>query len=436
MEKETPAVDPVLLAPLRKTTWRFYALIGTLAVVVAVGAYAYTLQLQRGLSMTGLGDRVSWGMYISNFVFFIGISHAGTLISAILRVGNAEWRRPITRMAESITVMAILVGALFPLIDLGRPERMLNVFAYGRIQSAILWDFLSIATYLAGSFLYLYLPMIPDLALIKGRTGKSRLRSFVYRVLGRPWTGSPWQKLRLERAIGIMAIVIIPVAISVHTVVSWIFSMTLRVGWRTALFGPYFVAGAIFSGIATIIIAMAVFRRFYHLEKYITVKHFRNLAALLIVLNLVMVYFTISEYLTAAYGAESQEVVWLQVLSTGPYSLLFWFLVMGGLVTPLILLALRRSIATIVAAAVIIDIAMWVERFLIVVPTMMTPQTEFAWHLYTPTWVEWSITAGAIAGFALMYAVFSKVFPIISIWEVSEAPPEKAPEPAPEGVTA
>ena len=436
MEKETPAVDPVLLAPLRKTTWRFYALIGTLAVVVAVGAYAYTLQLQRGLSMTGLGDRVSWGMYISNFVFFIGISHAGTLISAILRVGNAEWRRPITRMAESITVMAILVGALFPLIDLGRPERMLNVFAYGRIQSAILWDFLSIATYLAGSFLYLYLPMIPDLALIKGRTGKSRLRSFVYRVLGRPWTGSPWQKLRLERAIGIMAIVIIPVAISVHTVVSWIFSMTLRVGWRTALFGPYFVAGAIFSGIATIIIAMAIFRRFYHLEKYITVKHFRNLAALLIVLNLVMVYFTISEYLTAAYGAESQEVVWLQVLSTGPYSLLFWFLVMGGLVTPLILLALRRSIATIVAAAVIIDIAMWVERFLIVVPTMMTPQTEFAWHLYTPTWVEWSITAGAIAGFALMYAVFSKVFPIISIWEVSEAPPEKAPEPAPEGVTA
>ena len=429
-------MDPVLLAPLRKTTWRFYALIGVLAVIVAVGAYAYMLQMQRGLSVTGLNDRVSWGIYISNFVFFIGISHAGTLISAILRVGNAEWRRPITRMAESITVMAILVGALFPLIDLGRPERMFNVFAYGRMQSAILWDFLSIATYLAGSFLYLYLPMIPDLALIKGKVGPGRIRSLVYRLLGRPWTGSGWQKRRLERAIGIMAIVIIPVAISVHTVVSWIFSMTLRVGWRTALFGPYFVAGAIFSGIATIIIAMAIFRRFYHLEKYITVKHFRNLAALLIVLNLVMVYFTISEYLTAAYGAESQEVVWLQVLSTGPYSLLFWFLVMGGLVTPLILLALRRSIATIVAAAVIIDIAMWVERFLIVVPTMMTPQTEFAWHLYTPTWVEWSITAGAIAGFALMYAVFSKVFPIISIWEVSEAPPEKAPEPAHEGVTA
>jgi len=435
MDPKLEEVDPVLLAPLRKTTWRFYAVIAVLAAVAGFGAFAYLQQINRGLSVTGLGDRVSWGMYISNFVFFIGISHAGTLISAILRVGNAEWRRPITRMAESITVMAIIVGATFPLIDLGRPERMLNVFAFGRMQSAILWDFLSIATYLAGSFLYLYLPMIPDLALIRGKVPEGRFRSLIYRVLTRPWTGSSSQKRSLQKSIGIMAIIIIPVAISVHTVVSWIFSMTLRVGWRTALFGPYFVAGAIFSGIATIILAMAIFRRAYHLEKYITVQHFRNLAGLLIVLNLVMIYFTISEYLTAAYGADTTEVVWLQVLSQGPYSLLFWFLVVGGLVTPLCLLALRRTIATIVVAALLINVAMWVERFLIVVPTMMTPQTEFAWHLYSPTWVEWSITAGAVAGFALMYALFSKVFPIISIWEVTEVVEKPAPQPAPEGVT-
>ena len=433
MDGKPEAVDPILLAPLQKTTWRFYLIIAVLAAIAAWGAFAYIQQLNRGLSVTGLNDRVSWGMYISNFVFFIGISHAGTLISAILRVGNAEWRRPITRMAESITVMAIIVGALFPLIDLGRPDRFMNVFAFGRIESAILWDFLSIATYLAGSFLYLYLPMIPDLALIRGKVPTGRFRSLVYRVLTRPWTGSSIQKRSLEKSIGIMALIIIPVAVSVHTVVSWIFSMTLRVGWRTALFGPYFVAGAIFSGIATIIIAMAIFRRAYHLEKYITVQHFRNLAALLIVLNLVMIYFTISEYLTAAYGADAADVVWLQVLSQGPYAFLFWFLVVGGLVTPLFLLALRRSIATIVASAVLINVAMWVERFLIVVPTMMTPQTEFTWHLYSPSWVEWSITVGAVAGFALMYALFSKVFPIISIWEVTEIPEGAQPQPAPEG---
>src|SRR3989304_4722971 len=145
-----------------------------------------------------------------------------------------------------------------------------------------------------------------------------------------------------------------------------------------------------------------------------------------------MIYFTISEYLTAAYGADAADVVWLQVLSQGPYAFLFWFLVVGGLVTPLFLLALRRSIATIVASAVLINVAMWVERFLIVVPTMMTPQTEFTWHLYSPSWVEWSITVGAVAGFALMYALFSKVFPIISIWEVTEIPEGAQPQPAPE----
>src|SRR3989337_2490035 len=374
--------DPVLLEPLRTTSWKFYVLIAILGSIVAWGVYAYSWQLRTGLSMTGLNDRVSWGVYISNFVFFIGISHAGTLISAILRVTHAEWRRPITRMAESITVMAIIVGAAFPLIDLGRPDRLLNIFLYGRLESAILWDFISIATYLAGSLLYLYLPMIPDLAIVRRQVLTGRLRSFLYRRLGRGWTGTAIQKRSLEKSIGMMAIIIIPVAISVHTVVSWIFGMTLRVGWHSAIFGVYFVGGAIFSGIATILIAMAVFRRVYHLEKYITPLHFRNLGALLLVLDLVMIYFTLSEYLTATYGAETRDVAWVRILSTGPYAILFWGMLLGGLVLPAFLLVFRRGIAGIVVAAILVDVAMWMERFLIVVPTMMTPQMAFTWNLY------------------------------------------------------
>ena len=429
MEPDVSASDAEILEPLRRTTWRFYVLLAGLAAIVGWGVYAYSWQLREGLSVTGLTDRVSWGVYISNFVFFIGISHAGTLISAILRVTRAEWRRPITRMAESITVMAIVVGAGFPLIDLGRPDRLMNVFFYGRLESAILWDFISIFTYLTGSLLYLLLPLIPDLAVVRRSVALGRFRSFLYTRLGGRWTGSAVQKRSLEKSIGLMAVIIIPVAISVHTVVSWIFGMTLRVGWHSAIFGVYFVGGAIFSGIATILIAMAVFRRVYHLEKYITPLHFRNLGALLLVLDLVMIYFTLSEYLTATYGAETRDVAWVRILSTGPYAILFWGMLLGGLVLPAFLLVFRRGIAGIVVAAILVDVAMWMERFLIVVPTMMTPQMAFTWNLYTPTWIEWSITAAAIAGFALLYALFSKLFPIVSIWEIQEQPAPAA-EPA------
>ncbi len=420
MDESPP--DPTLVAPLERTTWRFYAVCGALLAVVLLGAYGYSIQVNMGLAATGLNDKISWGMYISNFVFFIGISHAGTLISAILRVTKAEWRRPITRMAESITVIAIVIAASFPLIDLGRPDRFANIFLYGRIESAILWDFLSIATYLTGSLLYLSLPMIPDAAILRTRYRLGRIRNFLYRLLSRRWTGTPRQKSGLERAIGIMAIVIIPVAVSVHTVVSWIFGMTLRVGWHTAIYGPYFVVGAIFSGIATLLIAMAVFRRVYHLERYITVQHFRYLGFLLLALDVAIVYFTLSEYLTAAYGAEERDIAWLSALSTGPYAALFWSMVVCGFIVPAFLLGVprTRTVRGIVAAAILIDVAMWVERFLIVVPSMATPQMPFDWGVYHPTWVEWSITAASFAAFGLLYAVFSKLFPIVSMWEVRE----------------
>ncbi len=411
-----------VMDPLRRTTWRFYALTMPLAAVVVLGAYAYWTQFQTGLGVTGMNNRVSWGLYISNFVFFIGVSHAGTLISAILRVTGAEWRRPITRMAESITVMAIMVGALFPIIDLGRPDRIPNLLLYGRIQSAVLWDLVSIATYLTGSLLYLYLPLIPDVAELRASGVGSRPRRLLYRILSMAWVNTPGQRRRLNRAIGIMAIIIIPIAVSVHTVVSWIFGMTLRVGWHSTILGPYFVVGAILSGIATIILAMAAFRYVYHLEGFIKSEHFRNLGLMLLGLDMILIYFTLSEYLTAAYGAESADLAWLHHLGQGPYMYTFWGMVFGGFVAPVAILGLTRagSIRWTVVAAACINVGMFFERYLIVIPTLAAPQMPTTWATYLPTWVEASITAAAISGFVLLYAVFSKLFPLVSVWEVKE----------------
>ncbi len=488
-----------LLRTLTHSGLGFYALLAVLVAVLGWGGYAYFRQLREGLVVTGMRDYIAWGMYITNFVFFIGISHAGTLISAILRVTGAEWRRPITRMAEAITVFALLVGAPMILIDMGRPDRILHILQHGRIQSPILWDVIAITTYLTGSLLYLYVPMIPDLALLRDRF--SGWRGLLYRVLSLGWRGSAEQRERLERGVAIMAVLIIPIAVSVHTVVSWIFGMTVRPGWHSTIFGPYFVIGAIFSGIASILIAMALFRRAFRLEAYITPHHFRNLGLLLLALDLIYVYFTLSEYLTGFYIGKHAEASVLASLFSGRFALLFWATVIVGFLLPAVMLTVppllpeRRAVvprplgrvlrpalagvvliaalglsvgqwdvaatvwgtnlgwerigwallaaipllfvialpelkahpvATTVAAAVLVNVAMWTKRYIIVVPSLenplvpIPPYTPSEWALYTPTWVEWSITAGAFSAFVLLYVLFAKVFPIVSIWETRE----------------
>lgn len=413
-----------LLRPVTRTSRAYWAVVTGLGLIVAVGAFAYLQQLRSGLQVTAMRNQVSWGIYIANFVFFIGISHVGALMSAILRLSGAEWRRPVTRMAEAVTVCSLFVGAAMPIIDLGRPDRLLNVLLYGRLQSAILWDFLSIFSYLIGSILFLYLFLIPDLAIMRDRLSSiGPWRRRLYRVLSLRWTGSPTQKKRLERSIGIMTLLILPIAISVHTVVSWIFAMTLRVGWNSSIFGPYFVAGALFSGVATVLLALAIFRRAFRLEKYVTDRHFRNLALILLALDLIYIYFTINEYLVVSYKLESDEAILLGAIYAGSYAGMFWAIQIGGLVIPAFLLAIRRtrtSLAGIVVAAVLINATMWLKRYLIVVSSLAAPTVPIDWGSYFPTWVEWSITAAGFAGFALLFALFAKVFPVVSIWEVRE----------------
>lgn len=431
LTRKTEAIDEAderlentVLHPLTSTGTAYYVVVFALFAVVVWGAYAYSVQLRNGLAVTAMRDHILWGLYISNFVFFIGISHAGTLISAILRVTQAGWRTPITRMAEFITVVALSVGALFPLIDLARPDRVVNIVIYGRWQSPIIWDILAIGTYLTGSLLYLYLPMIPDLAICRDKLGNtlSPVRRGFYRILSIGWRGTSAQKKYSLTGISIMAILIIPIAVSVHTVVSFIFAMNLRAGWDSTVFGIYFVAGAIFSGIATIIIIMAVLRKAFHLEEYITEKQFLNLGYMLGAFVMIMVYFNFLEYLVPGYKMEPGEEFLLRQIFVGEYAPLFWLYVAAGLVIPglLILIPRTRTIWGIVTAAIFVNIAMWFERFLIVVPVLRVPQMPHDPASYSPTWVEWSIMAGAFAGFALLIAVFAKIFPVISIWEVKE----------------
>lgn len=417
-------LDQAVLAPLRRTTWRFYVWTAFLLAVVGWGLYAYSVQLRGGLAVTAMRDKISWGIYISSFVFFIGISHAGTLISAILRVAHAPWRMPITRMAEFITVVALMVGALMPLIDLGRPDRLANMFIFGRWQSPLLWDIFSISTYLGGSMLYLYFPLIPDFALARDRLGPdaSPLRRWTYTTLAVGWRGALTQRRRLALAMGMMMVIIIPVAVSVHTVVSWVFAMTLRPGWNSTVYGAYFVAGAIFSGIAMLLIVMAVLRKIYHLEEFITVKHFRYLGYLMGAFTVIMVYFVLSEYVTIGYKLPEGEDRLLAELFTGRYALLTWGYLFGGLLVPALIVFLpwTRRIGLIVLAAVLVAVFMWIERFLIVVPSLQVPQMPYEPASYFPSWVEWSILAGSFGLFALIITLFSRFFPVVSAWEVKE----------------
>jgi len=411
-------------APVRPGAWgpRGRLLVAALAAVVAWGAFAWGWQIAHGLAVTGLNDRVSWGFYITNFVFFIGISHAGTLVSAILRLTHAEWRRPVTRLAEMITVVALVVGAAMVVIDMGRPDRLQNVVLRGHLRSPILWDVLSISTYITGSLLYLFLPLVPDVATLRDAAIGGRIRRRLYSALSLRWAGTPEQRRLLTRAIGIMAVVIVPVAVSVHTVVSWIFGMTLREGWNSTIFGPYFVVGAIFSGIAGIIVVMAIFRRVYHLEEYITERHFRYLGQLLLALALLYVYFTLSEYATVGYKLRVGDDRLLTELFVGRYAVPFWLFALGGTVVPILLLSIRRTrtIPGIVVAAVLVNVGMWLKRLVIVVPSMALPLMPYEWGSYHPTWVEYSITAAGFAGFALVFIVLARIFPVISAWEIRE----------------
>jgi molybdopterin-containing oxidoreductase family membrane subunit len=414
-----------LLRPLLNTSWRFYLLVAFLGAIVLMGGVAWSYQVWNGFGESGKRWPVFWGFYITNFVFWIGISHAGTLISAILRLVNAGWRRPVTRCAEVITAFALMIGAMFPIIHLGRPWLFFWLIPYPNqrliwpnFRSPLVWDFFAISTYLTGSVLFLVLPMIPDLALVRDKT--TGWRRTLYGTLALGWQGTTKQWHRLESAMQIMAIAIIPVAVSVHTIVSFDFSMAPVPGWHSTIFGPYFVAGAIFSGIAALIIAMAGLRKFLHLEDYLHPVHFENLGKLLLMMSLLWTYFVFAERLTTWYGNGTSEMNVFWVTQNGSYSPLYWAMVICNFVIPFPILSLRktRTVTGCVIASCFVVVGMWLERFLIVVPTLGHKYLPYAWGPYQPSKVEIMIMISTFAAMGLLYTLFAKFVPIISIWEL------------------
>lgn len=419
-----------LAPPIERMSTRLRVWIYFLLIIMAFAAYALYIQEKEGHIATGMRDYVVWGLYIANFIFFIGISYAGAIISGILHLLNVEWRKPVIRVAELVTVISTLIGPVFILLCIGRLDRLGHLFIYPRLQSPIIWDVLAISTYLFGSILFLYLACIKDFAIYRDAKELNipNWQRKLYKVLSLNYQGHAAQDRDISVSMNLMAVIIIPLAIVVHSVLSWIFGMTIRPGWHSTIFGPYFVLAAIYSGTGVLIMAMWIFRKIYKLEDYLQDKHFVYLGYILLVLAGGYGYFTFSEYLTDWYGGEEWNGrLVAKMFSFSEYGGLFLFANIAGIILPVLVVSvpkLRKPDYIALASAAMV-LAMWVKRYLIIVPTLETPllptqDTRQEYVHYSPTWVEWALTFGGIATFLFLFTLAAKFLTIISVSEYSE----------------
>ncbi|WP_295674135.1 NrfD/PsrC family molybdoenzyme membrane anchor subunit [uncultured Mucilaginibacter sp.] len=400
-------------------------LVYILSAFCLVGIYAYYRQLRYGLIVTHMRDYVSWGIYISNFVFFVAISLVGSLITAVFRLAGVKWGSPLTRIAEMIAVAAIIFASIIIIVDMGSPERFYNLFIYGRIQSPIIWDVIVITTYFFISILLLYYPMLPDLQILlrfKEESGP-RLHKF-YSYLGSFWKGSHKQYLLSKKAINALCIAIIPVAFTIHTVTSWLFATTYRPGWDSTNFGAYFIAGAFLVGAGAVVVAMYIFRKWYGLEKYITLEHFDKMGRVLVLLCLLYLYFNVNEFLTPFFKMKESEAGYLNDMFSGSFAPVFWFAIFTGIILPIIILLFKtgRKPLPMFIVGIMVVVGAWFKRYLIVTPTLLHPflpmhDVPASYHHYFPSWEEWAITMGSLAGAILIIVALCRVFPIIPIQE-------------------
>ncbi len=401
--------------------------VGFLIVVILCAMYAYYQQIDKGLSITNMRDYALWGVYISNFVFFVAISLVGSLVTAILRLSGATWSTPLTRIAEVIAVAAIIMAGLTIIIDMGRPERIYNIFLHGRLQSPIIWDVLVISTYLFISLMLLFFPLLPDFAILKKYYAKQPKLSKWYGILSLNWKGNKEQETLYNKSINTLSILIIPVAFGIHTVTAWLFATTYRPGWDSSNFGPYFIAGAFVAGAGAVVVIMFVLRKVYHLEEYITDMHFDKMGKLLVLLCLVYLYFNVNEYLVPAYKTTTEEAAHLYDLFVGDYAILFWSAIIGGLIIPTLVLLFPkgRKPLPLFLVGILVVVGAWWKRFIIVTPTLLHPFLPIqgvpkSWHTYFPTGLEWMITFGTLASALLIMTILFRYLPIIPIHETAE----------------
>jgi len=424
-----------LLTTMRPPGRLYYTILALDLAVLAWGIYAWSYQIRTGMGVSGKTHPVGWAMYIATFVFWIGIAHSGTLISAILYLFRVRWRNAIYRTAEAMTVFALMTAGLFPIIHLGRPWLFYWILPYPQrghlwinFRSPLVWDVFAVATYLTVSALFFFTGLVPDLAVVRDQATGWRRK--VYGFLAQGWEGTDRQWRHYGSAYLFLAALATPLVISVHSIVSWDFAVSVVPGWHSTIFGPYFVAGAIHSGLAMVLTILIPLRKIYRLETYLTRDHLENLAKLIILTGLIMAYSYGTEFFIAWYSGNIFERATFIYRAVGDYALAFWIMVVANTIAPLLFIAraIRTSIAWLFGISIVINIGMWAERFVIIVASLAHEYIPFSWGLFQgPTWVELSILAGTAAWFFLWFLLFAKFLPVVSLTEVKElvAPPLK-----------
>lgn len=409
------------LPMLEKSSFLSKGFIFLLIAVILVGLYAFYLQVSKGHEVTGMRDNVVWGIYIINFIFFVCLSYSGAFISGILHFFKTPWKNSISRITEIITVLSLIVGPVFILLCIGRLDRLHYLFLYPRVQSPITWDIIAIMTDLFGCFLYLYLTFIPDFAILRDNPDSNSpiWRKKMYKFLAIGYQDTPSQHKRLHKIIKIMSTMIIAMAIVAYSVLAWIFSLTVQPGWNSTIFAPYFIVAGLYSGIGVIIISMYLIRKYFKLEKYILKAHFIGAGIVLLIISLLFGYFTFSEYFSKWFSHKTHDITLLNTL----FNKYFWEFIFAnyiGVLVPIIILFFKklRTIKSITFAAVIAVLGLWLNRYLIVVPTLETPflpiqDTRPEFLHYSASWIEWALSFAGIAAFILLFILIMKLVPII-----------------------
>ncbi len=425
-----------LLGTLGVPSKAYIALILFCLALAGWGGIAWGYLIFTGMGVTGINNPVAWGSFITTFVFWVGIGHAGTLISAVLFLLRVPWRTAIFRAAEASTIFAVATAGIFPLIHMGRFWTVYYTLPYpnGRelwpnFRSPLVWDVIAISTYLTVSAIFFYIGLLPDIAAARDRA-KPGLKKTVLLLLSLGWMGSFKQWKHYTAAYVLFAALATPLVVSVHSVVSWDFAMSDVPGWHTTIFAPYFVAGAILSGLAMVICILIPLRHVFKVKHIIRRYHLEGMAKLLVAVSIIVGYAYGVEFFIAWYAGNPFEVAIFKYRPTGDFAIQFWIMVVCNVIVPLLYLfkKVRTNLAGLFIVAVLVNVGMWFERYNIIVSSLSHEFMPHTWGLYSMTWVEWSILIGSFGLFFFLYLSFIKVLPAISVAEVKESMPHPLKE--------
>ena len=426
----TDKISSIVLTRKTPVFWTVGFGIGFLLTILLL--FSIGMLFARGIGIWGVNAPVGWGFAIVNFVWWIGIGHAGTLISAILLLLRQEWRTSINRFAEAMTLFAVAQAGLFPLLHLGRPWLAYWLLPYPNTmalwpqwRSPLVWDVFAVSTYATVSLLFWYVGLIPDLATLRDRA-RRKLAQVTYGMLAMGWRGSAMHWHRYDTAYLLLAGIATPLVVSVHTVVSFDFSIGIIPGWHATIFPPYFVAGAIYGGFAMVLTIAIPLRAVYRLEDFVTLRHLQNMAKILLATGLIVGYGYMIEIFMAWYSGNPYEKFTVVNRMTGPYWPIFWGLMLCNIVTPQFLWwkSVRSSPLVLWIIAVIVNIGMWLERFMIVITSLHRDFLPSSWGMYFPTKYDWATYIGTIGFFAALFFLFIRFLPMISIFEMRTLVPE------------